>query len=464
MRCGAKAGRSRPSGMAAVLALMFLVILASLAVAMANSSFLELRQGNNCADGTTARMSAESGLTYMVLRLQDFRVPPNTQPADFFTQLKACVTTRMRNTNASVITTPTGFAVTTINLSDLSFSHTFTLLNQTPLACRMVVTGLRGRAVRHVAVTLVCVPKREPVFDYGVASKGRITITGSASLVGKTSADEASILSTLEEPMAIEAGGHADVSGDLYVTDADIDSVLLKGNGLSIGGSSDNRDIMANHVFLGTQDPGFPDVNTDPLAPLATHTVDKATDFNGTKTFTNIRIKAGTNPSFGAGTVINGIVYVEAPNVVTFTGNATVNGFIATQSAPASQFSSCQIEFKGQASVPGVSALPNTPEFAAVKAADGTAIVAPGFGLTFRGTTNSINGVIAADQLSFLGNANISGDMTGTILGLKNLDLTLSGNTTIQINRQDSTVVPAGFNHSQGLSVLSASYDEPVGP
>ena len=99
-----------------------------------------------------------------------------------------------------------------------------------------------------------------------------------------------------------------------------------------------------------------------------------------------------------------------------------------------------------------------------MKAADGTAIVAPGFGLTFRGTTNTINGVIAADQLSFMGNSNISGNMTGTILGLKNLDMTLAGNTTIQIQRQDSGIVPAGFDHSLGLSVVSSSYDEPVGP
>src|SRR5664280_833631 len=150
MRRGANKPDSRRAGIAAILALMFLVLLASLAVAMANSSFLELRQGNNCVDSTTARMSAESGLTYMMLRLQDFRVPPNTQPAAFFTQLKACVTAKMRNTNAMVVNTVTGFGVTTINLSDLTFSHTFTLLNQTPPACRMVVTGVKGRAVRHV--------------------------------------------------------------------------------------------------------------------------------------------------------------------------------------------------------------------------------------------------------------------------------------------------------------------------
>jgi Tfp pilus assembly protein PilX len=464
MRHGANAAGSRRAGLATVLALMFLVILASLAVAMANASFLELRQGSNCADGVTARMSAESGLTYMVLRLQDFRVPPNTQPAGFFTLLKARVANRMQNTNATVVDTATGFAVTTINMSDLSFSHTFTLLNQQPPACRMVVTGRKGLAVRHVAVTMVCVPKREAAFDFGVASKGRITISGSAAIVGQTDADEASILSTLEEPMAIEAGGHAIVSGDLYVTDKDLDSVLLKGNGLSIGGSSDPQDILANHVFLGTKDPGFPEVNTSPLAPLATHTVDSTTDFNGAKTFTNIRIKAGTNPSFGSNTVINGIVYVEYPNVVTFTGGVTINGFIATQDAPSAMFDNCQIDFKGHTSVPGVSALPNTPEFAGVRAAAGTAIVAPGFGVTFRGATNSINGVIAADQLSFRGNSTISGDMTGSIIGLKSRDLTLSGNTTIRIKRQDSSVVPAGFSHSMGLSVLSESYEEPVGP
>jgi hypothetical protein len=463
MQSRAKTVRSRRAGLAAILALFFLMILTSLAVAMASSSFLELRQGSNCADGTTARMSAESGLTYMVLRLQDFRVPPNTQPADFFALLKASVTTKMRNTNASVVTTSPGFAVTTINLSGLSFSHTFALLNQQPPACRMVVTGRKGLGMRHVAVTMICVPKREEIFDYGMASKGRITISGSASLLGQDDADKVAVLSTLEEPVAIEAGGHGTVSGDLHVKSKTVDSVLLRGNA-TIGGSSDPVEIMANHVFLGTQDPGFPEVNTAPLAPLATHTVNSSTDFSGAKTFTNIRIAAGTNPSFGSDTVINGIVYVEAPNKVTFTGKVTINGFIATQDGSSQPFDNCQIDFKGQTSVPGVSVLPTTSEFAAVRAVGGSAIVAPGFGLTFRGGTNSINGVIAADQLSFRGSTSISGDLTGAILGLRTRDLTLSGNTTIRIKRQDSSVIPAGFNHSLGLTVLSTSYEEPVGP
>jgi len=89
-------------------------------------------------------------------------------------------------------------------------------------------------------------------------------------------------------------------------------------------------------------------------------------------------------------------------------------------------------------------------------------ILAPGFGVSFRGSSNSINGLIAADRLSFLGNSNISGDVAGSIIGLSDYELNLKGNATIRISRPDSASLPAGFKHPFGLEPQAGTYTEPV--
>ncbi len=118
------------------------------------------------------------------------------------------------------------------------------------------------------------------------------------------------------------------------------------------------------------------------------------------------------------------------------------------------------LDFKGQVTAPGVNALDATEEFAAIKALQGTIVLAPGFGVEMHGSVNSINGTIAADQFSFLGNSNISGEIAGTIIGLSSKDLVMSGNATILINKATDNAAPAGFIHYKGISVIKNTYSE----
>ena len=326
----------------------------------------------------------------------------------------------------------------------------------------MIVTGKSGEFKRYASIKCATVGKRSAIFDFGVASRGKIIISGSATLQGKNDSSEACVLSTREQPVAIMAGGHATIGGDLYVTGDDVDYVYLQGSGLSIGGTSDVYEIFRNHVYLGTEEPDFPPIDTSPFIPLAVNVVDSTTDLNGGNVFNNIIVKAGTDPQFPADTVINGVMYVEAPNHVTFAGSTTINGLIVTEDASTRPIADCTIDFRGSSSAPGVAALPDTEEFAAVKKETGTVLLAPGFDVSFRGNTNSINGLIAADKLSFIGNSNISGEVYGSIIGLKDNELCLKGNAEITINRPSETELPAGFHHPYGLVLLASSYSEPV--
>ena len=464
MRSHALRGRRRETGAALVLGLVFVALAASLAVAFATSSALELRKSANSADGAQAQLAAESGLTYYQYLLRDVRFDPGVTAETLLDGLQSSLGEKLsqmdENTQPMFTRVGNTLSISPISLAQGAFSAQFTVSDGDPLTCYLTVTGSKGGAARRTRLLASCVPRRSAVFDYGVACRGAIVVSGSALLEGVNEAGEASILSTREEPVAIEAGGHAEISGDLFVTGSDLNYVLLKGS-VSIGGTDDIEEILSDHVCLGTQDPEFPELDIDPIAALATTTVNADTDFSGTTTFNNIRVEAGTDPSFASGTVINGVLVIEAPNKVTFSGSCTINGIIVTEPAEGASIDDCQIDFRGSSSIPGVSALEDTEEWADVKAFTGSVILAPGFGLTFRGNTNAVNGAIAADQLSFSGASGVEGTFTGAILGLANTELSLQGNTTIRINREGDVGLAAGFKHPKGLDFDPDSYVEP---
>jgi hypothetical protein len=353
--------------------------------------------------------------------------------------------------------------VPSITLDHGSFSCVLAMVpdGQGGQLCRLTVTGTRFGATCDVSINLDLVPKQAKVFDYGVASRGSIHVSGNVVIDGANSPDEATVLSASAEPVAIEAGGHATIGGDLYVTTEDPNSVVLVGGGLTIGGESDPDVILQDHVHIDVEDPGFPEIDITPFVGLTKSIVDSNTDLTGgSLTINNALVKAGTNPDFPSNTVINGILFIETPNVVTFHTGAVINAVIVTQDASGSDIADNQLDFKGQVTAPGVEALPDGDEFAEIKELAGTVILAPGFALTFRGNTNNFNGVIAADQLTFLGNSNISGDLAGTILGLADVEMSFQGNVTLQLSRPPDRGPPPGFKHSRGLTPKPDTYCE----
>jgi hypothetical protein len=207
-------------------------------------------------------------------------------------------------------------------------------------------------------------------------------------------------------------------------------------------------------------EPDFPELDLTPFPGLTTNVVDGSTQTSGNKTFENIHVLPGANPTFNGNITINGIIYIEAPNKVKFNGNLVINGFVVTSDGGDLPLSGNQLTFNGNVSVPGVDALPDTEEFEDVKEHEGTAILAPGFGVTFSGNNSGINGMIAADQLTFRGNSSLGGELTGTILGLADLPMSLRGNTTITINREDAVDLPTGFKYPSTFEVISGSYAE----
>ena len=451
-------GIAARKGMAYVPALLFISLFTSLSVAMYTTANLNLRIADNYSKVQSARFAAESGMSWILYRLGTVELPANTTQSTLLDNLY----TELSDAGLSVTRTTGGVVVSEMTLPSGSFVGAFAL--PSPPAgnnLRLIVGGVCQGMTRNVAVTLNTAAHRSRIFDFGVGSKGMISITGNATVTGMNAPGEGNILSTKPELVAIEAFGNATIGGDLHLASASEASVDFTGKSISVAGETDLDIILAEHVHLETDAPAFPAVDVSPFQALATGMViNSSTDIAGTSQLTNAVIEPNTNPHFSSNTTINGVLYIKSPNTVIFSGSATIKGIIVTDDPASPDMAANQISFRGNISAPGVGALSNSSEFAVVKQYTGTVLLAPGYNVDFRGGTTSINGVIAADQLSFRGSPNVAGELTGSIIGLKDLPMTLQGNTTIRINRETMDPMPAGFVHPLGVTAVPSSYVE----
>ena len=448
--------------------MVVLALCTTLAVAMASGTTLNLARSDNMQKAFKAQLAAEGGLGFMLQSISGAKLSKDTDYNTVMGNLAVAlggILDDTPNLGGSVVSgTESTVTIPAITVEGAVFSCVLTRLGpdgQGNQQCRVSVTGSAGGMSRLVSLDLRLKPASPALFDYGVASRGSIEIKGNAKILSISETADASIFSAADDSTVIQANGNAKVAGDLYVCNDDISTINLTGN-VEVGGETDTDEIFANHTHLNQDDPDFPELDLTPFDGLTTTVIDGSTPTGGDITFENARILPNVNPTFSGNITFNGIVYVEAPNKVKFTGNLVVNGFIVTSDGSSLPLSDNQLTFTGNVSVPGVDALPDTAEFTAIKALTGTAILAPGFGVTFTGNNSGIDGLIAADQLTFRGNTSLGGELTGMILGLTDLPMSLRGNTKITINRQDDDYTPVGFKYSSAFEVISDTYAETV--
>jgi len=452
------AGRSK--GIAYVLALCLVTALAVMGIAFASVTGLELRKAQNFHWQQDAQFAAESGLAYMTHQLSVVRLPASTTQATIVSGLSGVLGNIMNGTvtmgEAVVTNSGSMVYVPPVSLGD---DRTFQawIMPLGDRRCLLVCSGTAGQSHRTVSVEVELVPALARAFDYWVASRGSIIVSGSTNITGVNHPLEGSIFSDMGSAGSITlSGGGVSVSGNLLVSGGR-ECVTIVGTP-SVGGTKDPAEIE-NRICKNVASPDFPELDLAPLVALATNLVDASTNTSGTLNFSNIRIAAGTNPTFAAGTVINGVIYVEAPNQVMFAGHVTIKGFIVTQDSDEG-VNSCTIDFNGTVDATGVDALPDTPEYAAVKQQTGSFLLAPGFKVSFGGNFETINGSIAADQIHFSGNS--EGVIKGAVIGLSELPATFEGSVEINVDRSEIHQDPAGFVKSLAPEADYGSYGEPV--
>lgn len=451
-------------GSAYILALLFLAIFVAMAAAFAATTNTNARSGKNLLDVHRAQWAAESGLNYAIQVIRSITMPSATTEETAIANIAASLSEKLANTpnlNGGCIAQDG----TTVTLPAISLgSETFQISVVRTATGQLILKsrGVSGGIGRTVAMDLSLTDSwSKSAFSYGIASYGAISIAGNGEVRGMNELTEASVISATSGSVAITVDGNCVVDGDLSSTGSNT-SVVLSGNP-TIAGSQDPA-VIAEHIHFGVKPPVFPEVDTSAFKSMANGDVIDANTNTGSPglVFENVLIKAGTNPTFSSDVVLNGIVYIEAPNIVNFSAKVTLNGMVATDMTD-EPIESCKLSFQGQVEAYGVEALSDDePQFADIKQMTGTFIVAPGFDVSFAGQFTTINGTVAADKLSFSGQA--SGTVEGSVIGLDDTSMYVGGTVDIVIDRSGEQCPPPGFTLPLSLSVNPRTYRELVEP
>jgi len=447
-------------GMTALIAMLYLALLASLAVGFYASTNSAAMVTENEKRGNMSLVSCESGMDFMRFHLSQLAIPhgvgEQARMNALYNQLKSQLentgnlgskTISITGTTISIPSSPDQYIKA--DASGDEFRCTIASVSSGEEGTIQVkITGRYGgyQSKRAVQMNFVLNQNASKIFDYGLATKGSISTAGSARIRGATDPTKGSILTTSASGNPVTINGK-EVSGDISVAGT---GTVAIGGGASVGGTDDPVAIQTYHVHHSVDAPEFPTIDTDAFKAYATNV------YSGGTNLVNVRIPANTNPKFNAGVNIQGVLYIETPNNITFNGNVNVQGVIVTQNNPLGNLSTNILNFSGNVSAQPVNTLPES--FGDLRKLTGSFLLAQGFQANFTGNFGMINGAIIADKVSFGGNA--GGTVMGSIVNLTSNPLTVSGTSDVVIASTGTTNYPAGVYFSSYYKVLSDTYEE----
>lgn len=451
MRC-----RHRHSGSALLVVMVFMGVFSAVAAGYLVAANSSLDSARLHADNRRAQVAAESGLAFLRCTLPDIDVSGESDAMGTLQAIADQYNARFRDTlfggamaeveddgdnvllPAVVLDFPEGqaqFRLRIVALSDDAYSGQS--------------VGAYSRCDKSVTMGFVAGQDRSMLAAFGIASKSRIVMTGNPSIRGGDDPEDGSILSTTySATTAIDLTGNIDVSGDVSVANPE-GEVSLQGN-VQIDGD----------IRIGVDQPKFPEIETAVFEQYAINEVGPGTPTSGNRYFENIRILADTNPIFGGNITMRGIVYIESPNRITFTGNLDLVGAVVVEPPPgALDLDDHCIHFTGNTSTNGTSALPvDAHQFDGLRDLTGSFVLAPGYEVEFTGNFRTINGSIAASRFKFTGNA--SGTIVGSILNLDDTDFVMTGNSRLTIDHNGMDDDPAGMTFPRTMSYVPGTYSE----
>ncbi len=453
--------RKSYKGAALIISMIFVLIFSALAVSMATMSGTNVQIAENQRKANCARACAQSGLEIIRLWSNQVSIPGDTPEnqqfdliADCFQSTVTSISNITPNCDGSSITVP---SVPLNSTNEQSFYASITPKPTVadPNALQLNVTGTYGSLAKTISVNYDFGTREHTVFDFGVATRGPLHLSGNIELTGEKLTLDASVYIESEDDITLSIIGNSQIAGDVSITNSSpaADIVDLQGGQASIGGETAPE--AYDHVFTGTPPAEFP--VPDP-GYFEHYVVEDINYPSAETTFENVRIPANTNPTFSDNVTLRGIVFIEVPNIVTFAGNTTITGIIVGNGDLEDNSGTNQINFLGTVDSCPVTELPDEPQFEEIRNDTGTFLMAPGFKVSFGGNFSTLSGAIAANGIEFFGDA--GGTINGSVINYSDTPMTLSGNNDLCFNRSGTAQVPAGFVPEIVLQYNPTSYSE----
>ena len=456
------------NGFALIMAMIFLAVFAALGVSMASMSSSNVQIAKNQHEANKALVNALSGLEFVRKNFEGLDI---TWP-DRLTGLEPVLQSRlagMTGVDVSIDDADGLLKITDVMLDSqsnqrfsVSIGYFIDYDDNMMEKLRVDVLGKNGDIYKSVQADYRFRDGGHSVFDFAVATKGPLSMVGQAEIDG-TATDEALVI--VQASVYIEGvpgndgdsfaiTNNASVAGqvDIYDPNASYDI----GNKAVVGGGAPGSDEM---VDVGVEFVEFPLPYPETFEQYATGIIIDSTNkssFSNHTVFENVTIAAGTDFTFASQTTIKGVLYIKSPNKINFAGQLTVQGIIVCEGDVTEDNSADTLKFSGQVIVSSVETLPE--EYGDLRQETGTFLLAPGFSADFSGQANFINGTIAANGISFSGQA--GGVINGTIINYSHDTMVMSGQSVLNFDRTGSEQRSAGFLPYSQLEFLPETYQE----
>jgi hypothetical protein len=446
-----------------LIAIAVLAILAAWAVSISTLSGVNLQIAENQRKADGARACAESGVEIVRYWLSQVSIPGDTEESLQLSQISSEIEAAASGiSNVTIYPASQGsvdMTVPSITLDSAdgrSFSATITPVDSDTV--NVTVTGVYGSMSKTISANYDFGVRLDTVFDYGVATKGALSLAGNIELEGiNVSVGSDVFIESENQDEALSIIGNSQIAGDVIISNPDA-YVTLQGGQASIGGET--GDGAMDHVTIGEDPPEFPTPDPNYFTQYIVNTVDSSTDTTADANFENIVIAAGTNPTFTGNVTLRGIVFIQTPNVVTFAGNAMVTGIIVGDGSLEDDSATNQLNFQGTVDSLPVTELPAGGQYDGIRDELYTFILAPGFHVGFGGNFGTLNGAIAGNGIEFSGNA--GGIINGSVINYSDQQMIFSGNSDLAIDPSGITEIPTGFIQEIVLNYDPDSYSEVV--
>jgi hypothetical protein len=463
MRARRATGRKQ-DGAILIISMVFIVIFASLGLAMVSLSDSNVQVARNHQQANRARHCTDSGFEIIRYWLGTVEISGTLTPSQRFAQTASSLQANWAArgvSNLTLSTSGSSLSIPWVSLDGSStnrFSAELTQADPNSNTLRVRVTGERDDITRIIQADYQFIERANSAFDYGVATKGPLSLSGNIELSGVTiSIESNAFIESLNDPVALSITGNSQIGGDVKIGHSD-PIFDFQGGKVGVGGAT--GDEIFDHIETGVDVPDFPEPVTATFAPYAINTVDANSDTSSDASFENIRILANTNPTFSGHATLKGVIFIETPNVVTFTGGVDMTGIVVGDGDWTDNSGTNQLIFRGNVDSSSVSELPAETQYTGLHDETGTFVMAPGFHVGFGGSFSTLAGAIVGNGIEFFGNA--GGTIEGSIINYSDETMSLSGNSDLYFNRSGLTEVPAGFVPTIVLQLTPSSYSEPT--
>ncbi len=459
MRPRRKSARRERAGAVLIISMIFVVVFSALAISMATVSGNNIQLASNHQNLNAALVAAQSGHEVVRYLLSRVLISSATPESQYFSEIITAVRNDLTDSGISGIGVGADGAIASVILDSTTgrnFGGQIRVNAGQPTVMEVRVTGRSGQASRTIITTYNIEPYEFPIFNYGLATKGPLDFPGNPTIVAVNEAWEADVfVESSGSLIAVEVGGNLNFDGDISIGNPAA-NVNFDG-GVQIAGEH-GEPAIDNHVTIGMDSPEFPTPDVDRFLQYATgDVIDSSTDLSMPGiTLTNATIEAGTDPVFAGTATIQGILFIESPNVVTFQSNVALQGIIVADGDLENVDTSAnRIDILGNFASQGY---PNGADFDAIRQEEGSSMLAPGFAATFAGNFSALEGVVAVSGVDFTGN--MAAQIKGTIINYSDTSTIVLGNATMNFDRAGSVKIPAGFDLYRELNYEPASYSE----